>query len=55
MSRVIIMCGYNILTTNYREQYKDNNNNDSAIKYLQPNNDNVLDLPKSIKKTLLNQ
>ena len=35
---------YKILTTNYREQYKDNNNNDSAIKYFQPNNDNILDL-----------
>ena len=35
---------YKILTTNYREQYKDNNNNDSSKKYLQPNNDNILDL-----------
>ena len=25
---------YKILTTNDREQYKDNNNNDIAIKYL---------------------
>jgi hypothetical protein len=35
---------YRILTTNDREQYKDNNNNDSSNKYLQPNNDNILDL-----------
>ncbi|MDW3632069.1 MAG: hypothetical protein QOK71_11565 [Nitrososphaeraceae archaeon] len=35
---------YKILTTNDREQYKDNNNNDSSNKYLQPNNDNILDL-----------
>jgi hypothetical protein len=44
---------YKILTTNDREQYKDNNNNDSSNKYLQPNNDNILDLPNSIMKTFL--
>ena len=45
MSNII----YQILTTNDREQYKDNNNNDSAIKYLQPNNDNILDFQKASK------
>ena len=43
MSNII----YKILTTNDREQYKDNNNNDSAIKYLQSNNDNILDFQKA--------
>ena len=42
-----------ILITNDREQYKDNNNNDSAIKYFQPNNDNILDLTEKPTKTLL--
>ena len=32
-----------ILITNDCEQYKDNTNY-NAIKYLQPNNDNILDL-----------
>ena len=43
MSNII----YQILTINDREQYKDNNNNDSAIKYLQSNNDNILDFQKA--------
>ena len=34
---------YKILTTNDREQYKDNNNNDSAINIFNPINDNILD------------
>jgi hypothetical protein len=44
---------YKILTTNYREQYKDNNNNDNAIKYLQPNNDNILDLAEKHYENLV--
>jgi hypothetical protein len=43
---------YKILTTNDREQYKDNNNNDSSNKYLQPNNDNILDLAEKHYKNL---
>ena len=44
---------YQILTTNDREQYKDNNNNDSAIKYLQPNYHNLLDLAKKHYENLV--
>jgi hypothetical protein len=44
---------YKILTTNDREQYKDNNNNDNAIKYLQPNNDNILDLAEKHYENLV--
>ena len=44
---------YKILTTNDREQYKDNNNNDIAIKYLQPNNDNILDLAEKHYENLV--
>ena len=41
------------LVTNDREQYKDNNNNDSTIKYLQPNNHNLLDLAKKHYENLV--
>ena len=41
---------YKILTTNDREQYKDNNNNDNVIKYIQPNNDNILLGQKALRK-----
>ena len=44
---------YKILTTNDREQYKDNNNNDNTIKYLQPNNDNILDLAEKHYENLV--
>jgi hypothetical protein len=35
---------YKILTANDGEQHKDNNNNYNAIKYLESNKDNLLDL-----------
>ena len=45
---------YKILITNDHEKYKDNNNtNYSAINIFNPINDNILDLSKSIIKTLL--
>jgi hypothetical protein len=44
---------YKILTTNDLEQYKDNNNNNNVIKYLQPNNDNILDLAEKHYENLV--
>ena len=44
---------YKILTTNDREQYKDNKNNDNVMKYLQRNNDNILDLAEKHYQNLV--
>jgi chromosome segregation ATPase len=44
---------YKILTANHGEQYEDHNNNDNAIKYLESNKDDILDLDEKHYENLV--